>query len=356
MRLLHLLPRLLISIGIPLVLFAADTAFEWRDYQSAWQADWQERTQVYASNLERCERIRIGLLPDSGMKCESSQSSASNQTSGEDFPPGVFALLDKESCELHKKGDTKALLRMFKCDVKATPPNQDPFRAYTWEDQLKQKGTLFALAAIAIFVTMTAIKLYLNQRSIGWKRLSVVAAAVTSAIISYFLERDTFFDSLEQVIGSVLVFAAGFMILSLALLLSKSIFDWIREGFGVDRGNSSPPTIKASRERIEVRAEEERHEKDPLTGVAASNSSIGVISDVTSSSTSNAMDAKRSRIDDEVSESVLKDVDSPKRIDALWERCLAEADGDTNKAKASYIKIRFEQMVLKGNNGTAKEG
>jgi len=348
MRLLHLLPRLLISIGIPLVVFAADTAVEWRDYQSAWQANWQERKQGYASNLERCERIRNGLLPDSDMKCDSSESSASNQRSSEKFPPEVFAFLDRKSCELHKKGDTKALLQMFSCNVESTPPSQDPLLAYTWDHQLKQKAGGFVVIAIAIFVAMTVIKLYRTQRSIGWKRLSLVASAVISGGITYLIKKDAFeaissTASADLTIESLLTYAVSFMSLSLAFLLGKSIFDWIREGFGVDRGNSLTPTNKASPEKMEVWAEEEHHEKDRSARVAASNSSGGVVSDVTSSSTSNATDAKKSRTDDEVSESLLEDVDSPNRMDMLWARCLAEAEGDTKKAKASYIKNRFEQ-------------
>jgi len=41
---------------------------------------------------------------------------------------------------------------------------------------------------------------------------------------------------------------------------------------------------------------------------------------------------------------VSEEVKSGKRVDSLWTRAFSESDGDSNKANARYIKLRFEQI------------
>jgi len=43
-------------------------------------------------------------------------------------------------------------------------------------------------------------------------------------------------------------------------------------------------------------------------------------------------------------EQVSEEIKNGKRIDSLWTRAFAEADGDNNKANARYIKLRLEQI------------
>jgi hypothetical protein len=43
---------------------------------------------------------------------------------------------------------------------------------------------------------------------------------------------------------------------------------------------------------------------------------------------------------------VSEEVKSGKRIDSLWTRAFSESDGDSNKANALYIKLRFDQIKM----------
>jgi branched-subunit amino acid transport protein AzlD len=43
---------------------------------------------------------------------------------------------------------------------------------------------------------------------------------------------------------------------------------------------------------------------------------------------------------------VSEEVKSGKRVDSLWTRAFSETDGDSNKANARYIKLRFDQIKL----------
>lgn len=51
-------------------------------------------------------------------------------------------------------------------------------------------------------------------------------------------------------------------------------------------------------------------------------------------------------------EQVTNEVKSGKRIDSLWTRAFSETDGDSNKANARYIKLRFDQ--IKSENSSSK--
>ena len=63
-------------------------------------------------------------------------------------------------------------------------------------------------------------------------------------------------------------------------------------------------------------------------------------------------------IDDALWEQVSNELKSGKRVDALWARAFADADGDSNKANARYLKLRFDQLKsdsLKSSD-VAKDG
>jgi hypothetical protein len=59
-------------------------------------------------------------------------------------------------------------------------------------------------------------------------------------------------------------------------------------------------------------------------------------------SSSKSFNVADSTIWDQVSE----EVKSGKRVDSLWTRAFSESDGDSNKANARYIKLRFDQIKL----------
>ena len=52
---------------------------------------------------------------------------------------------------------------------------------------------------------------------------------------------------------------------------------------------------------------------------------------------------KSNNNDEDIYEQIANELESNKRI-GLWTKAIAEADGDENKAKAIYIKLRFEQI------------
>jgi hypothetical protein len=50
--------------------------------------------------------------------------------------------------------------------------------------------------------------------------------------------------------------------------------------------------------------------------------------------------------DSTIWDQVSEEVKSGKRVDSLWTRAFSETDGDSNKANARYIKLRFDQIKL----------
>jgi hypothetical protein len=49
-------------------------------------------------------------------------------------------------------------------------------------------------------------------------------------------------------------------------------------------------------------------------------------------------------IDDQLYDIVAKEIRSESLVEGLYTRAFAEADGDKEKAKARYIKLRFQQL------------
>jgi hypothetical protein len=50
---------------------------------------------------------------------------------------------------------------------------------------------------------------------------------------------------------------------------------------------------------------------------------------------------------------VTEEVKSGKRVDSLWTRAFSESDGDSNKANARYIKLRFEQIKMESRSSSS---
>lgn len=50
--------------------------------------------------------------------------------------------------------------------------------------------------------------------------------------------------------------------------------------------------------------------------------------------------------DSTIWDQVSEEVKSGKMVDSLWTRAFSESDGDSNKANARYIKLRFDQIKL----------
>jgi hypothetical protein len=46
---------------------------------------------------------------------------------------------------------------------------------------------------------------------------------------------------------------------------------------------------------------------------------------------------------------VSEEIKNGKRVDSLWTRAFAEADGDDNKTNARYVKLRYEQLKNESN-------
>lgn len=64
---------------------------------------------------------------------------------------------------------------------------------------------------------------------------------------------------------------------------------------------------------------------------------------------SDSFSVSDSTIWDQVSE----EVKSGKRVDSLWTRAFSESDGDSNKANARYIKLRFDQIKLESMSSSS---
>ena len=48
--------------------------------------------------------------------------------------------------------------------------------------------------------------------------------------------------------------------------------------------------------------------------------------------------------EEEIYESISKEIDNDEKKKGLWTKAFGESDGDENKAKALYIKYRFDQI------------
>ena len=57
-----------------------------------------------------------------------------------------------------------------------------------------------------------------------------------------------------------------------------------------------------------------------------------------------------SSYDEELWSKVSDELKNGQRVDSLWTRAFAESDGDSNKANARYIKMRFEQIRQEAEN------
>jgi hypothetical protein len=56
--------------------------------------------------------------------------------------------------------------------------------------------------------------------------------------------------------------------------------------------------------------------------------------------------------DSTIWDQVSEEVKSGKRVDSLWTRAFSETDGDSNKANARYIKLRFDQIKLESKGSS----
>jgi len=57
--------------------------------------------------------------------------------------------------------------------------------------------------------------------------------------------------------------------------------------------------------------------------------------------------------DSTIWDQVSEEVKSGKRVDSLWTRAFSETDGDSNKANARYIKLRFDQIKLESKGSSS---
>ncbi len=99
-----------------------------------------------------------------------------------------------------------------------------------WNAILNGAGIAFVAIAAGLFLVLSTINQYLNEVSIGWKRLSIVSSFLITLLIGSYAY-------LSQALrGDDIFLSLLAMPISMALLLySKVIYAWIKDGFKADK-------------------------------------------------------------------------------------------------------------------------
>ncbi len=102
--------------------------------------------------------------------------------------------------------------------------------SYLWDAILDGAGVAFVAIAAGLFLVLSTINQYLNEVSIGWKRLSIVSSFLVTLFIGSY-------SYLSQALrGDDMFLSLLAMPISMALLLySKVIYAWIKDGFKTDK-------------------------------------------------------------------------------------------------------------------------
>jgi membrane-associated HD superfamily phosphohydrolase len=90
-------------------------------------------------------------------------------------------------------------------------------------DNIHEVSSSFLILALGVYILLTLLKVYSQERSKGWKRLAFTLSIMVSAIICFITYDDYQFTSLICFFPSLLAF-----------LLIKNLYIWIKEGFDSD--------------------------------------------------------------------------------------------------------------------------
>ena len=221
-RSLQFTKRLYISIGIAILLFTSVTAFQWSGYK----AEWNTAVKNYAAEIKAREKAIVKIEAEAKVSEEKKVQEA-------------------EMCKKHlKEHNLMAALNEChdeqnsitpKISIPYPPVKVEPFWKYNFNEHLAPVAGDSIAFAIALFVLLTIISQYQNEKSFGWKRLSLVLSALISMLIHFYLYDDY---SYRSVIFS-------YPISVLTLLYAKVIYCWIKDGFTLDRGPSNSKVMQS---------------------------------------------------------------------------------------------------------------
>ena len=221
-RCLQFTKRLYISIGIAILLFTSVTAFQWSGYK----AEWNTAVKNYAAEIKAREKAIVKIEAEAKVSEEKKVQEA-------------------EMCKKHlKEHNLMAALNEChdeqnsitpKISIPYPPVKLEPFWKYNFNEHLAPVAGDSIAFAIALFVLLTIISQYQNEKSFGWKRLSLVLSALISMLIHFYLYDDY---SYRSVIFS-------YPISVLTLLYAKVIYCWIKDGFTLDRGPSNSKVMQS---------------------------------------------------------------------------------------------------------------
>jgi hypothetical protein len=101
---------------------------------------------------------------------------------------------------------------------------------YLWDAILNGAGAAFVAIAAGLFLVLSTINQFLNEASIGWKRLSLASSLLITLLIGIYV----YFSNALR--GDDVLLTLLALPISLAILLySKVIYAWIRDGFKADK-------------------------------------------------------------------------------------------------------------------------
>jgi hypothetical protein len=221
-RNLPFIPRLSVSIGIAIVLFISITAFQWSGYK----AGWNTAVKNYVAEIKAREEAIVKI---------EAEAKASEEKK----------VQEAEMCKKHlKEHNLMAALNEChdeqnsitpKISIPYPPVKVEPFWKYNFNEHLAPVAGDSIAFAIALFVLLTIISQYQNEKSFGWKRLSLVLSALISMLIHFYLYDDYSYRSV----------IVSYPISVLTLLYAKIIYCWIKDGFTLDRGPSNSKVMQS---------------------------------------------------------------------------------------------------------------
>lgn len=247
-RSLQFTKRLYISIGIAILLFTSVTAFQWSGYK----AEWNTAVKNYAAEIKAREKAIVKI---------EAEAKASEEKK----------VQEAEMCKKHlKEHNLMAALNEChdeqnsitpKISIPYPPVKVEPFWKYNFNEHLAPVAGDSIAFAVALFVLLTIISKYQNEKSFGWKRLSLVLSALISMLIHFYLYDDYSYRSV----------IVSYPISVLTLLYAKIIYCWIKDGFTLDRGPSNStvtqsPIVKSQSIQEQVNQIEIDETKNLLRG------------------------------------------------------------------------------------------
>ncbi len=247
-RNLHFIKRLSLSIGLAVVLFVivSVTTFQWNGYKAEWNV-------AIDNNHIVCESIKSGSFKPN-FNCDKKK-----------FDDKYEQATLEYFCNIYYRGTATDLLEAFGC----LRNESRSLMRYVWDEHLSYIAEQCVYLGAVLLILLSILNRYENEKSNGWKRLSLFLSALISIIFgSYFLSDIKNTQSLFLVISI-------FLLPLFILLYTKPIYTWIKDGFNADQ---EPSTSKVMQSPVttnqSIQEQENLPETDTLQEAAGASTTL----------------------------------------------------------------------------------